>query len=860
MRYFYFLLPLFTLLLQAAPQENLEKVTLQLHWKYQFEFAGFIAAKEKGFYRDAGLDVDLKEYDFGIDIEKDILDGKSEYGIYNSLSLLEYLRGKPLVLVSSYFKRAALVLVTTPDIKTPKDLEGKRVMASTKEDFILNFKAYFDGYDVDIDKINLVAHSYDIKEFQENQISAMTAFISHQPYVLDEAGVSYNILDPSQDNLFVLQLELITSKNEALFHSQRVKKFQKASLKGWEYALSHKEELVDIIYNKYSQAISKKALLHEAKAIEKLILPYTYNIGSIDRNFLNKQIKLFKEYYHVGMKKNLDNFIFDDIDKSRKIMLTQKELEYIQNKKSVSVCLQYDQFPIDGFENGKFTGIMSDIYALLSKKTSLVFEPVPSKSVEDLKEKILQKECDILSVYPTLTDEYPVLRATEPFFSTHFTVVTKLNKSFASYAKQLQGKTLLTSSDFYKRYLLELYPHLNIKVVHDREKMMKILLKEKAYGVITLDEQADYLIDKYGYGSLKVNGFLAKDDPISASIGVQKELPLLFSIVQKSLKEISPEKFRDIANSWRMTRYHSVTDYTFAFVIGAFMFLVLLIMTYYQKKLKSFNKALEAQVGEKTRALREINDYLEETVAQKIEELISKDELLTSQSKQAVMGEMISMIAHQWRQPLNTITLNISNLQIKTMMGEQIDPAVLQKTLDEISETIIYLSETIDDFKTYFHPDKEKVEVDIEEILLKSIGFVQARAKAEQVTIEVDVITPLRCEVYQNELIQVLLNLLNNAIDAYANVDLDAKVIKLSAKEEEGMLIIAVHDNAGGIKDVHLSKLFEPYFSTKGKNGTGLGLYMSKMIIEKQFNGEIQVVSENGESTFSIVIPKVQNV
>ena len=126
-----------------STSKNLEKVSLQLHWKYQFVFAGFIVAKEKGFYKEFGLDVELKEYIHGMNIEDSVLNLESEYGIYNSSTLVGYLKGKPLRVVSSFFKRAALVLVTSPDIHTPKDLVGKKIMATTKEDFILNYKPYF---------------------------------------------------------------------------------------------------------------------------------------------------------------------------------------------------------------------------------------------------------------------------------------------------------------------------------------------------------------------------------------------------------------------------------------------------------------------------------------------------------------------------------------------------------------------------------------------------------------------------------------------------------------------------------------------------------------------------------------------
>jgi len=861
MKFFIPILLFFITFSNAAIDEKkeLDKVSLQLHWKYQFEFAGFIAAKEKGFYKDAGLDVELKEYEFGMDIEADVLSGKSEFGIYNSLSLLEYLRGKPLVLISSYFKRAALVLVTAPDIKSPKDLIGKKIMASTKEDFILNYQPYFESYGVDVEDVELVPHSYGIEEFANGEVSAMTAFVSNELHKLDERGIKYNILDPSDENLYVLQLELITSQYEAEYNPERVEAFKEASLKGWEYALSHKKELTDIIYEKYSDKFSKKDIMDEGKGVEKLILPYTYNIGSIDKNFLNKQIKLFKEYYKVGYNKNLNDYLFKGNDDDS-ILLSESEKLYIKNNQIIPLCIQFDHFPIDGYINGKFVGIMSDVYAIISKKTSLKFKIIQSNSPDALKQNIESKKCQLLSAFGTENTIYKGLRASSPFITTYFTLISKLDKSFVNHPNMIEDKLLLTQFDAHKKYLKNLYPFLNIKVVEDRNKMIDMLLDGQAYAIIAIDEQSDYLIDKYGYGKLKINGFLAKDMPVDVSIGVQEENSTLYSIIEKVLSSISYAEMHEIIHSWRITRYQSVVDYSLTIKILVIMFLIFLIMAYYHKKLKNFNVELEYIVNEKTKELRKINESLEEKVAQKVDELLEKDEILTRQSKQAVMGEMISMIAHQWRQPLNTITLNISNLQIKQMMGQRIEDEFLTHTLDEISETIVYLSETVDDFKTYFHPDKEKNSVEVDDVINKAINFVSSRAKVANVEILFIEKSFCKMEVYQNELIQVLLNILNNAIDAYILIEKEEKTIEVYAKKEDDTLVICIKDEAGGIKAENIHKLFEPYFSTKGKNGTGLGLYMSQMIIEKQFNGKIEVDSFESTSKFTIKIPIIESV
>ena len=275
-----------------------------------------------------------------------------------------------------------------------------------------------------------------------------------------------------------------------------------------------------------------------------------------------------------------------------------------------------------------------------------------------------------------------------------------------------------------------------------------------------------------------------------------------------------------------------------------------------QHQLHEFNINLEAQVFEKTSALQELNESLEEKVEEKLEELRAKDKILQIQSKQAVMGEMISMIAHQWRQPLSTITLQIANLQFKKLLGQDASGEETDKALSDISDTIIYLSDTVDDFQTYFHPDKEMSKSEVYELLQRAINFSAARIKEGSIDVEISNKEKIYISTYPNEFIQVVLNIFNNALDALKEIKKEKPFIKIDVQDNDKMIFINITDNAAGIKPENISKLFEPYFSTKGKNGTGLGLYMSKMIVEKQFNGIIKVKSSSKGTTFTIQVPK----
>jgi len=285
------------------------------------------------------------------------------------------------------------------------------------------------------------------------------------------------------------------------------------------------------------------------------------------------------------------------------------------------------------------------------------------------------------------------------------------------------------------------------------------------------------------------------------------------------------------------------TEYTFfqLFYLAFVLSVVSIIVYFYKVKMDEATRIITSQ---------------EQSLLQQVEELTQKDNMLTLQSKQAVMGEMISMIAHQWRQPLSTVTLNISNLQLKRLLGEELKEEELNKALENISDTVVYLSDTIDDFQTYFRPDKELHTIEIGELLQKAIGFVEPRLKKTDIELKLFVEDKIVITTYINELIQVLLNIINNAIDELVQREIKNPRLVISVYNRKNEVAICIKDNAGGILEENLESIFEPYFSTKGKNGTGLGLYMSQMIMQKQFHTQIEVKSTKEGSTFTIVVPK----
>lgn len=234
-----------------------------------------------------------------------------------------------------------------------------------------------------------------------------------------------------------------------------------------------------------------------------------------------------------------------------------------------------------------------------------------------------------------------------------------------------------------------------------------------------------------------------------------------------------------------------------------------------------------------------VSIFLENKLKEYKKELDNKQAILYQQSKMAAMGEMIGNIAHQWRQPLSIITTATSGMVLQKQMGVLTDEFFFEAS-NRINTSSQYLSQTIDDFRNFFIPNKEKSKVNLIEIFKKTLDLISAQFSSKDIEI-IKNIEGVEFESYENELIQALINILNNSRDELIKKD-GERFIFVDAFEKDNFINIIIKDNAGGVIKENLDKIFEPYFTTKYKSqGTGIGLYMTEEIITKHLNGTICV-------------------
>ncbi len=965
-----------------------EKIKLQLQWKHQFEFAGFYAAKEKGFYKEVGLDVDFSEFKQNMNIVDEVLDGNSDYGLSYSTFIVDYMQGKPLVFVANFFKQSPLVLVTQKNIRTPADLKGKKIMGLLDSSHKQTILTMLNQFNITPHDFQNVPQKFNIQSFIKKDVDAISVFTTNEIHTLNKLGVQYNILDPAVFGTKFYDINLFTTKSELENNPKRVENFRNASIKGWEYALKHKEELADIIIQKYNtQNKSKEALLFEANQIEYLMLTNIYPIGSIELGKVEMIADTFAQSLLIPKesKEKLNAFIYKT--KNNTLDLTIEQRNYLQKKKTLKMCIDPNWMPLEKIENGKHIGVAADFMEIISEKIHTPIQLIQTDTWTQSLQKIQHKECDFLALAEKTPKRQKYLNFTSPYVKIPLAIVTKQGVPFSNNLSNLQDKALGVVKNYSIVELLKIkYPHINLVEVDSIQEGLSYVDQEKIFGFLDNSMVINHEIQKNKMNNnISITGYFS--EMFYLGIASRNDEPLLNEIFEKTLFSIDDTTREHIFNKWNNISYQLAVDYQVIAQIIFLGFVLVSIFIYWNFKLKeeiknkelaqkqlkenqkklqtlfdiapvlldsfdnqgrvtywnqecekifgwsfeeiknhpapiklfypdpqdqeklieSFNKrnynkyeewhpktkegktlitmwanvklptdeiinigyditnqrqnelALKEKTEQLTLAkkqLEDLNNSLEERIKTEIDKNIKNQVILMHQSKLAQMGEMIENIAHQWRQPLAQINSSVLIVDAYLQKNKCFDTTIEKKLL-EIESLTAYMSKTIDDFKNFFNPDKQKTKFKVKNAIEKSYNILKGSLVSKEIRTITTIDPKLECYGYLDELQQVILALLNNAIDALVLMNIESPLITVESYELEGYIYINIEDNASGIKKEIMNKIFEPYFTTKHKSqGTGLGLYMSKMIIEEGLGGNLNVTNGAKGALFTIQIPK----
>lgn len=298
------------LLLCLSRFAGAEPIHLQLRWHHQFQFAGYYAAIEQGYYREAGLEVVIHPGSPGVTPVAEVLTGRAHYGVANSELLLQRLRGQPLVALASVFQHSSSILLSRKErcATTPHDLIGRKVMLMDRQ-VDADFLAMFKNEGIADSAIELLPSSYQVSDLAEGKVDAFNAYRTNEPFYLTQQGIGYCVLDPRSYGVDFYSDILFTSEEELRQHPERVRAFTAASLKGWRYAMQHPEEIITLLRHKYDVPKSAEHLRYEAETMRSLILPEVVEIGHMNPGRWEHMADTFVRVGMVRDKRWLDGFL-----------------------------------------------------------------------------------------------------------------------------------------------------------------------------------------------------------------------------------------------------------------------------------------------------------------------------------------------------------------------------------------------------------------------------------------------------------------------------------------------------------------------------------------------------------------------
>ena len=513
------------------------------------------------------------------------------------------------------------------------------------------------------------------------------------------------------------------------------------------------------------------------------------------------------------------------------------------------------------FENKKLMRTKDD-GSEVSIKAMLASSKIDVKSIAQVEHShniydLIDKKVDIISAY---TSKAPYILQKEQI---------KYNIFYPKdYGFDMYSDFLITNIDKYNN---------DYNIV---EKFKKASLKGWEYAYNNIEKSVDIIFEKYNTQNLSKEELIFEANELKklsylniSRLGDMKQEKVqriydLYNVMGYINNEFKIDNFivydkKSRLEKWLYLKFEEHFGLSLLWKILLIIFIIIGIFVYRQYFIIKLNKRLKNLVNIKTNRLKIMNKKLAIRIKKELDKHQEKDRILAQQQKMVAMGQMIENIAHQWRQPLSVISTSASGLKLKKQLNILEDEELI-KSIDKIVDTAKYLSDTIDDFRYFFKPQKDKTKFSLAKNIEKSLSFLEATLKENSIKVEFDY-EDIDIIAYETELIQVFINIINNSKDAFIEKKIEDRVIFISIKKFPNRILIEIKDNAGGVEEDILDKVFEPYFTTKHQyNGTGIGLYMSNQIIKTHLNGDIFMkncsfkyknIEQKGVIT-TIVLPK----
>jgi diguanylate cyclase (GGDEF)-like protein/PAS domain S-box-containing protein len=529
----------------------LEKVRLQLKWFHQFQFAGYYAAIQQGYYAEEGLDVELLERKLDQSVIEQVVTGDAEYGVGDSGLLHEYALGKPIVALAAIFQHNPLVFMTLQDsgIISPYEMKGKRIMLDQLNANEAPLKALLADAKLSDADFTLVRQSGDNTLLTRRQLDVMTGYLTDQPFYYKKNGVKINIINPQNYGVDFYGDILFTSENERQHHAQRINRFLRASLKGWQYALAHPQPIIALIANQYHSKLSLEHLQFEAKETRKLI-PETVPLGYIDLARLKVLADTYaKASYNQSLDASkLNNFIYQS--KAESLNLSDAEKVWLAEHPTIRVGINPNKQPYEWLdEKGQFVGMAADYLKLLEQKLDIHFTIVKSASLAETLEMAKRGEIDMLAGAVNTAERSTYLSFLNPYQESSNIIIDNGKHFFIDSLSNLTSKRVAVEKGYAIQEWLERdYPNIQLTEVKDTPSALQLVEEGEVDAYVGDAGAANYWIKKLGLFNLRFTG---KTDYRSyRAIAISQQQPALLSIINKASAKIDQQQVDAIVNRW----------------------------------------------------------------------------------------------------------------------------------------------------------------------------------------------------------------------------------------------------------------------------------------------------------------------
>jgi len=565
-----------------------EKVRLQLKWFNQFQFAGYYAAIEQGYYAEENLNVEIIERSLKKNPVTQVVSGDAEYGSGDSGLVSQYAQGAPIVALAVIFQHNPLVFFSLREsgIISPFEARGKRIMSDIVSANEAPLRAMLIGAKIGERDYTLIPQSNNYDLLAKKQVDMVSGYLTDQPFLFKQKGVQVNVINPQNYGIDFYGDMLFTSQRELHNHPERVERFRRASLKGWQYALAHPEELIQLIHGKYHSKLSVEHLRFEAAEIAKLILADVIPLGQIQHARMKIVADAFAASGHNKPLSDAQLAAFIYAEKSNSLNLTDSEKAFLAAHPVLRVGVDSDFAPYEWIdEHGQYVGMAAEYMKLLEKKLGVRFDIVHGRPWGEILKMAKQEKLEMLACAVKTPERSEYLTFSEPFKKAPAVIIDNGQGDFIGTLDNLKGRRVAIEKGYFMQEMLEKHhPAISVIPARDTLAALQMVLDGQADAYVGDASTANYMVKKNGLLSLRFSGQTQYNS--QHSVATIKTHPELASIISKAMNTISQEESDAIFNHWLGLKIEPGIQTKTVLTYGAGALLLFIVFCYWVYRLR----------------------------------------------------------------------------------------------------------------------------------------------------------------------------------------------------------------------------------------------------------------------------------